>query len=624
MNKKNSVMAIGLILLLSALLNCYATETAQPPLNWKNLQTLAIQKGGRVMPLDSFARITLLQLSGRQSLKVGKQRLSAIQWLTEVLLRPHEAEKYKVFLVENPEVLQELQIPYKKPRDVYAYATLFPKIEIIRQFALKADMARKSNAKVELVPEQMGRLYHNLMTLRSLMHTFAFWQVRDKLGEHQNISIADYFSQVFEKWSALQKDSEKPETKEQLNKIHGELKKLQDEVIRPLYQLHNDAFAIFPSTDVNETQTWKTPWDVFFSAAPKDTRREILWTFGRLYHAYQKSEWSQSNDYIRKLHQNLVTLAQKQGQYRAIPLEVVYNQFDPFFYALIIYILSTILCCLSWMGWGRNKFYGMALVLLMIAFLIQTSGIMMRIVIKARPPVATLYESILFVSWMGVLLSFALEYFSKKSKSLGLFIGSLCGNILLFIAGRYAVEGDNMAVLMAVLDSNFWLATHVTTITIGYSACLVAGGLGHIFVFLHFFPQEVVAKHRKDVYRMIYGSLCFALPMAFLGTILGGIWADQSWGRFWGWDPKENGALLIVLWNALMLHARFSDWGLALAAIFGNIIVAAAWWGVNLLNIGLHSYGFHGGLATNLLIFFGLEMIILILGALLSMRSKKV
>ena len=95
---------------------------------------------------------------------------------------------------------------------------------------------------------------------------------------------------------------------------------------------------------------------------------------------------------------------------------------------------------------------------------------------------------------------------------------------------------------------------------------------------------------------MIYGVVCFALLFSFLGTILGGIWADQSWGRFWGWDPKENGALLIVLWNAIILHARWGGFvrgrGLAVLAVLGNIVTAFSWFGTNLLGIGLHSYGF--------------------------------
>ena len=113
--------------------------------------------------------------------------------------------------------------------------------------------------------------------------------------------------------------------------------------------------------------------------------------------------------------------------------------------------------------------------------------------------------------------------------------------------------------MRAVLDSNFWLATHVVTITIGYSGTFLAGALAHRLrrPAARRAPRPTRPRARRSC-RMTYGIVCFALFFSFVGTVLGGIWADQSWGRFWGWDPKENGALLIVLWNAIILHAR---WG---------------------------------------------------------------
>src|SRR5204863_127843 len=111
-------------------------------------------------------------------------------------------------------------------------------------------------------------------------------------------------------------------------------------------------------------------------------------------------------------------------------------------------------------------------------------------------------------------------------------------------------------------------------------------------------PSSPIGKTEigKALAKMVYGIVCFATLFSFVGTILGGIWADQSWGRFWGWDPKENGALIIVLWNAMILHARWGglvrDRGLMALAVFGNVVTSFSWFGVNMLGIGLHSYGF--------------------------------
>jgi hypothetical protein len=100
--------------------------------------------------------------------------------------------------------------------------------------------------------------------------------------------------------------------------------------------------------------------------------------------------------------------------------------------------------------------------------------------------------------------------------------------------------------------------------------------------------------------------------------VLGGIWADQSWGRFWGWDPKENGAVLIVLWNAVILHARWGgivrERGLAVLAIFGNVVTAWSWFGTNMLGVGLHSYGFMDSALLALASFVFSQLFLIVLG----------
>ncbi len=122
-----------------------------------------------------------------------------------------------------------------------------------------------------------------------------------------------------------------------------------------------------------------------------------------------------------------------------------------------------------------------------------------------------------------------------------------------------------------------------------------------------FLAQSLPEATAKSLAKMVYGVVCFSTLFSFIGTVLGGIWADQSWGRFWGWDPKENGALLIVIWNAIILHARWGgmikERGLMTLAIFGNIVTAFSWFGVNMLGVGLHSYGFMSAAFKWLMIF---------------------
>ena len=230
----------------------------------------------------------------------------------------------------------------------------------------------------------------------------------------------------------------------------------------------------------------------------------------------------------------------------------------------------------------------------LLLFVLATVGIGARMWLEARPPVTNLYSSALFVGWGAVALCLVLEYFFRNA--IGSVAAGLVGFATLLIAHHLSLGGDTMEMMRAVLDSNFWLATHVVTVTIGYSATFLAGFLALIYVVRGVFTRSLDKATADALTRMVYGIVCFATLFSFVGTVLGGIWADQSWGRFWGWDPKENGALLIVMWNAVILHCRWGGLvkqrGLMALAIFGNTVTAWSWFGVNMLGVGLHSYGF--------------------------------
>jgi ABC-type transport system involved in cytochrome c biogenesis permease subunit len=216
---------------------------------------------------------------------------------------------------------------------------------------------------------------------------------------------------------------------------------------------------------------------------------------------------------------------------------------------------------------------------------------------------------------------------------LGSAVAGVAGFVTLLIAHNLALGGDTMEMLRAVLDTNFWLATHVVVITFGYSAAFAAGGLAIAYVLLGVFTPMLTEQPgtstvpgagdrnlAKALSKMVYAIVCFTILFSFVGTVLGGIWADQSWGRFWGWDPKENGALLIVLWYAIILHARWGglirDRGLMNLCIFGNVVTSFSWFGVNMLGIGLHSYGFMDAAFKWLMLFFIVNVAVIGLGLL--------
>ena len=280
--------------------------------------------------------------------------------------------------------------------------------------------------------------------------------------------------------------------------------------------------------------------------------------------------------------------------------EVVFNQMQPFYTASVLYVAAFLFGCFGLLsnqfskpGWSTSLRQS-TLTVLAVAFLVHTVGIASRVYLQGRPPVTNLYSSAVFIGWISVLIGVMID--RRMSIGLGGLMASIIGFGTLMIAHNLGNSGDTMEMMQAVLDSNFWLATHVVVITIGYAATFFAGFLGVSYVFLGLFTKTLDKERGKSLVQMTYGVVCFAALMSFVGTVLGGIWADQSWGRFWGWDAKENGAALIVLWNLIILHARWGgmirDRGIILLAIGGNIVTAWSWFGTNMLGVGLHSYGF--------------------------------
>jgi len=295
--------------------------------------------------------------------------------------------------------------------------------------------------------------------------------------------------------------------------------------------------------------------------------------------------------------------------------EHFFNTFAPFARAQGLYVIALLLACFSWLKMSRGL-TNTAFYLIGLACVLHTVGLIFRMYLEGRPPVTNLYSSAVFVGWGAVLLGWILERIYRNG--IGSCVAALVGFSTLIIAAHLSKEGDTMEMMRAVLDTNFWLATHVVCITIGYSATFLAGFLAIVYIVRGVFTPTLEKDTGKSLARMAYGIICFATFFSFVGTVLGGIWADQSWGRFWGWDSKENGALMIVVWNAIILHCRWGgfvkDRGLMALAVFGNIVTAWSWFGVNMLGIGLHSYGFMDS-AFHTLQWFGISQILLILAA---------
>jgi ABC-type transport system involved in cytochrome c biogenesis permease subunit len=343
-------------------------------------------------------------------------------------------------------------------------------------------------------------------------------------------------------------------------------------------------------------------------------------------------EWSQGdaagfNAAVKRYSASLTAEPPQGYSAGKVDFEAYFNHAAPFYYLMIPYVVAALLAASSWLGWSRTL-NRTAFWLVVMTFALHTLALAGRIYISGRPPVTNLYSSAIFIGWAAVAFGIALERVYRLG--FGNVMAGVIGFATLLIAHNLSGDGsDTFSVLQAVLDTQFWLATHVVTVTLGYAATYVAGFLALLYVILGLTTRKLgdrTGQGPKDqsvgqaLIRMVYGVLCFALLFSFFGTVLGGLWADDSWGRFWGWDPKENGALIIVLWNALVLHARWAgivkDRGLALLAVAGNVAVSWSWFGTNELGVGLHSYGFTDGVLLALGLFVLSQLVVVAAGLL--------
>lgn len=310
-------------------------------------------------------------------------------------------------------------------------------------------------------------------------------------------------------------------------------------------------------------------------------------------------------------------LAQKSDpvQYAAtkkVATEVFYNDFRPFRWAYICYLLAVLVLLFIWV---RNLESGMALAWFFVGlgFLLHLSGFILRVYLSERPPVSNMYETVIWASFGTVLFSMILEAVYKfRVILLG---GSLMGLFALIVADSApAILDPSLQPLEAVLRSNYWLVVHVMTISISYAAFLLAFGLGDLGLIYYVIDEsrhaDKIHKITTGVYRAMQIGVAFLAP----GIILGGIWADYSWGRFWGWDPKETWALIVLLGYIIVLHARLVGWlknfGMLAAGVITFSLVIMAWYGVNfVLGAGLHSYGFGAGGVEYVSVFVGLHFL---------------
>lgn len=280
-----------------------------------------------------------------------------------------------------------------------------------------------------------------------------------------------------------------------------------------------------------------------------------------------------------------------------IEVEVAYNRFAPFRFAWIFCASALVL---SMLGIITNKrlIYIAAMTVFTAALAAVLVGFMMRTIVSGRAPVTNMFESVVYLGLGAIIFGLFFELFSRKGSILA--AAAAIATIALVLADYCPVVLDpSLKPLAPILRSNYWLTVHVMTITLSYAAFALALGIGNITLG-YYLVSSKNCETTASLAKFIYRTLKAGLLLLIIGTILGAFWADDSWGRFWGWDPKEVWALITLLFYAALLHARRIGWvenfGMAVWSVVCFLAVMMAWYGVNyLLGVGLHSYGSSGG-----------------------------
>jgi ABC-type transport system involved in cytochrome c biogenesis permease subunit len=565
---------------------------------------------GRAMPIDTFARNSLLQLSDRETFELEGKRQPALRWLIELLANEEKAREFRTIRIENLEVLETIGV---ERREGFTYS--------VDELTRHADKIIEQAQAASRVPAEERTLYQRKVL--EVANRIIFYNFLERtLGRAPQLPNETEVDPADVQALAARAD----EYFRFIRFARRSLKEFADQYsLGPLPLIvptHLDAGDRPPMEEFNTTWEPVTIADIyaqFYDEFPRPTPPAIA-HFVSMLDAYRDGNTRQFNSELQKYRELLekhTGTAVDEIPLARTDFEAVYNRFDAFNRSSWLYVFAGILAALGWLIWPQ-VFHRASFWLIAGIFLIHTAALIARIYISGRPPVTNLYSSAIFIGWAVVLGGMIIELVSRIG--IGNVVAAIAGFLTLRVAHGLASDGDTFVVLEAVLDTQFWLATHVVCITLGYATTYIAGLLGILYILLGVCTPALKQHVSKEITRMTYGSLCFALFFSFVGTVLGGLWADDSWGRFWGWDPKENGALIIVLWNALILHARWGamirERGMAVLAVLGNTVVSWSWFGVNELGVGLHSYGFTEGRLLMLCLFVMSQLVIAGVGCL--------
>jgi ABC-type transport system involved in cytochrome c biogenesis permease subunit len=655
MSRLTSLLAASLFLCAQA-----ATAADLPPLDLfrdpevtKIYEAIPVQEGGRIKPLEKAANTRLLSFRARQSLWLtdtgemdgkpltdpatqkpivkegGKPvKLSGTQWLLMSWFRPDIGKIVPLFKVDNSSAIAELGLPTKAKRDQYTYAEIEPARETLMK---KMGEYRQLPSKQQSPEQRMiVQLAASFLDYEMMMGHFDFirapfgsGEVELPAGVTKPVRLSKSLPTVLEVLKTSGAPMQLPWFREFFKTALGAMMSGNAE----------NQLRIFPLADTSK-EVWAGPGEVIFesmngSMTPDAEHLQWMALYEEVFLALPDAAKFKAAS--QTLLSKIQTAAKERGEAQRVGLEQHLIKADYFFKAQWAFLVGLILVGLTWISPG-SRFEKVCKILSWLVLLYATSlavtGLVVRCLIMQRPPITTLYETILFIGASCALFGIIAEWMTKRG--LGLLIAAVSGAACMFLSIQFdtAEATDNLQQLQAVLITNFWLSTHVPLINLGYAACMVAALISMIYFIQRIFGLiQTGNENARFLTKLGYGFIAVGLLLSLVGTVLGGIWANYSWGRFWGWDPKENGALMIVLMCLVILHARLGGYireiGLHCCNLILGCIVIFSWFGVNQLGVGLHAYGFTDGTWPKIYAYWVSQIILLCYGLFISFREGR-
>jgi ABC-type transport system involved in cytochrome c biogenesis permease subunit len=576
---------------------------------------LPVQYEGRCMPVSTLAAFTLYAVHGQRDVRFvapdaadapdGEQtKLSPTEWLLDVWCYPEQAQNYPLFRIENVGVLGQLGIEHQGQKQGFEYLSYTQLLEAAQKLEELANRFEdKTTQERSEVEEQVVQLFRQLLLYDHLHNQLAMLhgefpiegdKLREAFGGRVHLRLTDVLLEAGTYRSLVaNEDNFKDPQYGNLERLRG----IVDDCVRI-----GRFGAFFPPADAKGT-AWLTLGDVVEGAVRGRADVASVGMAVTLQDALLADKLADQVAGLRKFQDAVEAASGSRDECSTVALESYYYRANWHFHAMMTFVLGfliAVVCCVL----PRNRWLWLAAMLTTAAAVCMlTADIWMRCLITGYGPIQRLYDTFLFIAGGSALVLLITEWVLPRR--IALVLAPFLGALLILFARLFEVAdgADTMKPLLPVLLSNFWLAVHVPTINTGYLSGLAASALGCAWVAMRVLrlahPDSSLAK---ALVRMGYGVTCFSLATAVVGTILGGVWANDSWGRFWGWDPKENGALLICLSHIALLHARMSgmvrDAGFMLWSVATGGVIVFSWFHTNLLGVGLHAYGFSNSLHT--------------------------